>query len=211
MFFIKQELHRMAYSDFTFDTLKSTFAFRVETGSLFNEALPVKAGDWLVRMFEHSVRMAQNIGTEKAKSEFIIAPILLEAQTLAGDDVSLFSGTEFNVDAAQGLKGFCDFIFTRSRNKILLEAPIITVVEAKNDNLNAALPQCIAEMIAAQMFNREHSPQTSNDEVFGLVTTGALWRFLMLRDTLVIIDERDYTIDALEKLLGILVHILQSK
>ena len=52
--------------------------------------------------------------TEKARSELIIAPILVEVRRLTGRRISLFSGIEFNVGAEAGLIGYCDFILSRS-------------------------------------------------------------------------------------------------
>ena len=45
------------------------------------------------------------MNTEKARSELIIAPILMEAIRLARPPVSLFSGAAFDVDKEQGLNG----------------------------------------------------------------------------------------------------------
>jgi hypothetical protein len=196
----------MAYSDFTFEHLQTRFGITLKPSSLFASVTEVMPDDWLVRILERSVSMAQRIGTEKAKSEFIIAPILLEARMLANDAISIFSGTDLNVDEEQGLKGFCDYLITRSTNQLFIEEPIIAIVEAKNDNINGGIPQCIAEMIAARLFNeRKGSPKQA---VYGAVTTGSLWRFFELRGTTVFADTKDYNVDALGKLLGIFVHIV---
>ena len=69
------------------------------------------------------VDLALAINTEKARSEFIIAPLLLELKRLLGEGFGLFSGVEFNVDAARGLNGYCDFILTRSPLQSVLTAP----------------------------------------------------------------------------------------
>lgn len=52
--------------------------------------------------------------------------------------MSLFSGREFNVDAARGLSGYCDFLISRSPEQLVIESPVIALVEAKNDNINPA-------------------------------------------------------------------------
>jgi hypothetical protein len=198
----------MAYSDFTFGDVTSRLRLSIEaTNELFSNVQPLQAEDWLVRMLSRSVQRAQSIGTEKARSEFIVAPILLEAQELAGAGISLFSGTEFKVDEVQGLTGFCDYLFSRSKNAFLVEAPVIAVVEATNDNINTALPQCVAEMAAAQIFNTHAGNAIA--AVYGVVTTGSLWRFLRLRGTVIEVEDRDRPVNLLEELLGILVHILR--
>jgi hypothetical protein len=203
----------MAYSDFTISKLKAAYNLNIRTVSrLFGDVPSIQAGEWLLRMLETSVGLAQTIGTEKARSEFIIAPILMESRSQAiqkGFDVSLFSGTEFTVDEAQGLKGFCDYLLTRSANGFLIESPVIAVVEAKNENIAAALPQCISEMIAARMFNEQENNRIPI--IYGIVTTGSAWRFLKLDGALVQIDDHDYAANELEKLLGVLVSILCSQ
>jgi len=85
------------------------------------------------------VELALAIDTEKARSEFIIAPILIELRSILADGFGLFSGVEFDVDASRGLNGFCDFIPTRSRIQSVITAPVLAIAEAKNDNLRNGL------------------------------------------------------------------------
>jgi hypothetical protein len=156
------------------------------------------------RMF--SVR--QFIDTEKARSEFIVAPLLIEAWRIVKDKVSIFSGVELKVKPEMGLSGRCDFLFSASVNRIIPKAPILSVVEAKNDKVLGGAAQCAAKMIAAKKFNDAQGQ--SIHAVFGCSTTGTEWRFLRLQDNTVSIDAKDYLIANPEKILGILVHILQT-
>jgi hypothetical protein len=48
--------------------------------------------------------------SEKARSEFIVAPVLLVARELSHDTVAIYSGQRLDVDASRGLQGECDFI-----------------------------------------------------------------------------------------------------
>ncbi|MEG3979123.1 hypothetical protein QT970_31610, partial [Microcoleus sp. herbarium8] len=41
-------------------------------------------------------------------------------------------------DAARGLSGYCDFLISRSPEQLVIESPVIALVEAKNDNINPA-------------------------------------------------------------------------
>jgi len=148
------------------------------------------------------------VNTDKAKSEFIIAPLLLELRRSMGDRFGLFSGVELAVDPARGLNGVCDFIITKSSRQFILSSPLIAIVEAKNDNLRSGLGQCIASMVAAQVFNQESS--TPLEAVFGVVTTGGAWKFLRLQQALVTLDVREYYIDNAAKILGVLTHIIQN-
>jgi hypothetical protein len=92
--------------------------------------------------------------------------------------VSLFSGIDFSVDPGQGLNGVWDFIVSRFPEQLFVSAPVLIIVEAKNENIPGGLAQCIVAMIAAQLFNdREGSVVAA---VYGVVTTGTNWRFLKL-------------------------------
>ena len=90
-----------------------------------------------------------------------------------------------------------------------MEAPVLVVVEAKNDNINRGLGQCMAEMIASQIFNKNEG--ISRDCIYGTVTNGSVWRFLKLQEDKIFIDKKEYFIDRLDILLGILVSIVVKK
>ncbi len=93
------------------------------------------------------------IETEKARSE-MIAPIFWEVRRALPQRVSLFSGLEFNVDAACCLNDFCDVMLGKSPEQLFLRSPVVTAVEAKNENLNSGFGQGLATAIAAQLFNQ---------------------------------------------------------
>lgn len=176
---------------------------------LFEPIKPVEPSEVLKKFLARYLSLGSAIGTEKARSEFIIAPILAELTELTNHSVSLFSGVEFNIDEEKGLNGRCDFIVSASSVQYSLEAPILIVVEAKNDNLNSGLGQCMAEMVAAQIFN--HQEGLKRNYVYGSVTTGSVWRFLKLQDNHIYIDNQEYFIDKLENILGILISIVSEE
>ncbi|MEO0542063.1 MAG: hypothetical protein AAFZ80_14530, partial [Cyanobacteria bacterium P01_A01_bin.105] len=160
----------------------------------------------LSQTLERNLSMAIAVGTEKARSELLISPILVEVRERLQRQVSVFSGTDFTVDASVGLNGICDFLISQSQEQLLIEAPAVMIVEAKKEDLNPGLGQCIAELVAAQRFNQEHArPITA---VYGAVTTGSLWRFLRLSDQTVEIDLADYAVPPIETVLGILLGIV---
>jgi len=120
--------------------------------------------------------------------------------------VSLFSGIDFSVDPGQGLNGVWDFIVSRFPEQLFVSAPVLIVVEAKDENIKGGLAQCIAAMIAARLFNDREGSVVAT--VYGAVTTGTNWRFLKLEPGTVYIDQREYYIDRVEKILGILASIV---
>ena len=120
----------------------------------------------------------------------------------------MLSGVEFDVDESQGLNGFCDYIVTRSPELLFVRAPILMMVEAKNEDMKKGYAQCIAEMIAAQHFNVQES--SASDKMYGAVTIGEKWKFMELEGTTVRIDSHDYYIERLDKILGILMHLTRD-
>src|SRR5271165_6376554 len=99
----------MAYNQFTAVQLKSQFGLEVvEQANLFAAALPVPISTRLRENLAADTRLALRSGSEKARSEYIIAPILAEVYRQTQDRANLFSGVEFDVDIPRGLAGFCD-------------------------------------------------------------------------------------------------------
>lgn len=198
----------MPFQNFAFPDVQQALGLSLAEADLFAGVEPVELREEFVALVREGADLALAVNTEKARSEFIIAPVLFELRRLLGRSFGLFSGIEFNVDAARGLNGFCDFLLTRSPRQILLSAPIVAIVEAKNDNLRSGLGQCIAAMVAAQVYNEKAG--TSVRAVSGAVTTGSAWKFLQLVGAEVTVDTHEYYVVALGKIMGILAHLIRS-
>jgi hypothetical protein len=199
----------MAYSNFTLAKVKEDFGLTVdETQNLFADVEAVKPSDILSVTLQEYIPLATAIGTEKARSEFLIAPILTEVRRQLNYQISLFSGTDFNVDIEKGLIGYCDFLLSASREQFFISAPVITIVEAKNENIIGGLGQCVAEMVAAQIFNQRKGIDIP--VIYGVVTSGTTWRFLTLSETNVCIDLVEYYINQVDKILGIILKPIQA-
>jgi hypothetical protein len=195
----------MAYSDFTLSKFKKDFNIKIdEETDLFATVEPVEMSDKLISNLEETTELALAINTEKARSEFIISPILLEIRRKANYEISLFSGSDFNVDVEKGLNGYCDFIISRSKKQLTINAPVLIIIEAKNENIKGGLGQCAAAMLAAQIFNQQEKNEIKT--IYGAVTTGDIWKFLKLEDTDLFIDLSNYYIKEINKILGILYH-----
>lgn len=199
----------MAYSDFKLSKLKKDFGVAIdEQKDLFADIKETKGSDYLNVTLDYNLSLATDINTEKARSELIIAPVLLEVRRQLDNQVSLFSGVDFTVDPARGLNGACDFLISSSVEQLFISAPIITLVEAKNENIKGGLGQCGAEMLAAQIFNERE--ENGIKIIHGTVTTGTLWRFLKLENQTISIDTVEYYIGNVSKILGILSNAYYS-
>lgn len=106
------------------------------------------------------------------------------------------------------MNGFCDFIISKSPEQLFLDVPVIAVVEAKNEKIMAGLGQCIAEMIAARLYNKKESREISC--VYGAITTGHSWKFLKLQEDVAYIDIEDYYIKNPRKIMGIFSYMISA-
>jgi hypothetical protein len=193
----------MSYSDFSLGSVKKAFQLQlIEKIDLFKETSDLSPSHLLNEMIKENLPLALASNTEKSRSEMLITPILIDLRRQFANRIGIFSGINFTVDPAQGLNGNCDFLISYSEELLLVTAPIITLVEAKKEDLNGGLGQCIAEMIAAQLFNQQEGNEIT--EIYGVVTSGTLWKFLKLSENQVFLDLTEYYLGDLPKILGIL-------
>lgn len=200
----------MAYSNFTIEEVIKAFQLETdEAADISSEIASIVPSEHLTTILSRNVPLALAIGTEKAKSELIVANVLVELREKFEQRISLFSGIDFNVDVEKGLTGVCDFLISLSPVQYYLEAPIIILVEAKKDEPTTGFGQCIAEMLAAQHFNT----QKGNDipVIYGASTTGTVWQFLKLEGQQLYIDRAPYSIGQCDKILGVLVSMVEQQ
>ena len=196
-----------SYSSFTYEDLNE-LGLKIITDPLFVGVtiLPVEPSDFLKKTLERNFR--QKLHSEKAKSEFIISPILTELYENNINKFAFYSGYKFNVDPKKGLTGFCDFIFSSEPKAMIIEAPVFCVVESKNENIEAGIPQCIAEMYAAQIFNAKKGIE--KPIMYGAVTFGLEWKFIQLVDHLATVDTSVFYLIQLSQILGTMQYIVDN-
>jgi hypothetical protein len=200
----------MAYSDFNLKKVKDELGLQVlEEKGVFDSLKPVEPSKLLADILDENVPLALAINTEKARSELIVSNVLVELRKVFDRKISIFSGIEFNVDKERGLNGFCDFIVSASSEQLMLDFPVVTIVEAKNENLIGRIGQCIAEMFASDIQNKRENRQT--ECVYGTVTSGNAWKFIKLKNNTVYIDMKEYYIDNIGKILGILTSMVKQE
>ena len=163
----------LTYSQMTFRTLRENFGVRVETVPFLPAIVPRPLPEWLVRYLAINPLTPTISKSEKAVSKMLITPVLSTVKEQYATQMGVFSGESLSTDE---LVGICDFIITASATSPLPEPPIIVPVEARRQNiLGGGVPQCAAEMLAAQQLNRQeglHYPA-----VYGCVTSGIEWSF----------------------------------
>lgn len=193
----------MSYREFNLEKAKNDFNLTLaESTNLFAHLPNLACSQLLKETLEYNLPLALASNSEKARSELIIAPILVDLRRQLKEKISLFSGVDFSVDPTQGLTGICDFLITQSTEILMINSPVIIIVEAKKENIVAGLGQCVAEMVAARIFNERSGNHIKT--ILGSVTTGSIWQFLQLEQDLIKVDLSEYYLKDVEQILGIL-------
>lgn len=198
----------MAYSDFSISEIEKSFGLTEKQLDLFPNRKSIEPSSWLRETLQISLKLALASSSEKARSEFIIAPILLEIKKRNEKEFSIFSGERLDVDEKRGLKGECDFILSKGPISTSIQAPIFALVEAKKNDIKAGLGQCIAQMVGANIFNQNEDSDIKT--IYGCVTTGESWQFLKLAGNIVSVDVERYYINQLEQILWILQSVIDG-
>ncbi len=173
---------------------------------LFNNVKSVEQSEWLRTTLSYSSLMRSK--NEKTKSESIVQPILIELINLNNSFITVFSGSNLDVDKEKELNGECDFIITKNYKRIDIKAPIFQIVEAKEHDIKLGIPQCAAQMYATQLFNEKDN--AGIDCIYGCVTTGDVWQFMKLCEKELFIDEKKYYISEPDKILGVFQTIINT-
>jgi len=194
----------MTYSHFSLVKVKEVFNLEEQNSDLFTDILPIESSSWLKETLKLGLELIlASSASEKARSEFVIAPILIELRKRNNNQFSIYSGERLDVDQSKGLIGECDFILTKGEMKRTIQKPIFALVEAKKHDIDLGLGQCVAQMIGSQIFNKGEI-----NTIYGCVTTGEIWQFLKLEQNIITFDSKRYYINEVEKILGVLQYIV---
>ncbi len=196
----------MAYSDYkTLEKVEKEFGFEQKKTKLFTDLRTIKPTNNLVFELEDGKDLAYF--SEKARSEFIIAPILREIRRINKTKITVFSGVSLNVPKTK-LKGVCDFIISFYPQSVELKSPLICVVEAKQRTLEEGYGQCAAEMYATKLFNE--AKNIFLPFAYGCVTNGSEWSFLKLENNILWIDTDRYYLQNVGDVIGVFQAIINE-
>jgi len=202
----------MAYSKFTIKKLENLFDIKRYDKNFINSN-KIKPSNRLKLDLEDAFELKPR--SEKAKSELIISPILLEIRRNNNKKFFIYSGENLDIDPKNDLNGECDFILSKKKDSLKIQTPIFAIAEAKRDSISSGdIAQVIAQMIGAYILNKQDG--NNYDIIFGAVTTGYIWQFLKLEvqeneeksTYLITIEEKNYYINQLEEILGALQEII---
>jgi hypothetical protein len=196
----------LGYSSYSFISVKKKFGLRSINGDLFGDSVMIPPSDWLLTALHIGGQLPTV--SEKSRSEWIVAPILMELKRNNIDKLSILSGENLDIDKDLSLTGECDFIFSRNPNALIIESPIFCMIEAEKHDILGGLGQCIAQMIGAQRLNEQDGIHYSM--IYGCVTTGKAWQFLKMEGNIVTIHPNEIYLNEVPRLLGIFQTIIDA-
>jgi len=194
----------MAYSDFTLDKIRRKFGIENKRTPILNDFQPLEASTKLLQELGEVEELP--IRSEKAKSEWIVVPILKELRNRNNKFFTIYSGDTLTADEEQGLKGECDFILAKDTGTFDINYPIIQIVEAKKNDVELGVPQCAAQLIGAKIYNENKGVNLS--VIYGCVTTGNEWLFMLLKDDCIKINTKIYYLNEIDNVLGVFQWII---
>ena len=105
----------MAYSDFTLEAAARVLGVITRPADLFPQVQPATTPRWLSEAIDRGGQgIHLSLISEKSRSEFVVAPVLLAGREVSGNRLAIYSGQRLDVDPSRGLTGECDFILTAS-------------------------------------------------------------------------------------------------
>lgn len=182
----------MGYSNFKkIRQLKDRFQLNLLSVDLFDmwEIEEVQPSEWLVMSLQRAYMSPPT--NEKSKSERLVSPVLLEILAAYSNEISFFSGEEININFQEDLAGPCDFFFALTPPSLVLEAPIISIAEAKDEDIEWGIAQCAAQLYAAHLFNVQEKKEIKT--LYGCATTGTDWHFMKFENNTFYIDRKPKT------------------
>lgn len=194
----------MSFSEFkTIAVVLKEFQVRYDEAN-FVESLAFNISDYFQDDLHLMMREGVVDNSEFAICENLIYPVLKEVWKQYRQHFILWSHQALTFD--NRLTGFPEYILA-SRSplgKIVFDKPYLLLVEAKQDNFEAAWAQCLAEMIAAQRLNQASIP------VFGITSNGITWQFGKLEADIFIRNLTFYSLQDLESLFGAVNYLFQQ-
>lgn len=142
-----------------------------------------------VDAMESRISISADAGNEATRGSLLVSHILWEA--VSSYELGIFFeppvdlAPEECTDLPYQLAGKFDCGI--NLNKIDFVEPIIAVVEVKPTQIASGLGQCLAEMYAVMR-------KFQQSKVYGIITDGEVWKFLLLENTVLTIDRKGHHI-----------------
>jgi len=193
----------MGYSNYKkLKTVTKKFNLKARSVFLFDKVSLVEPSGWLSETLKMSYFFS--LTNEKTKAERVVSPILMEVSKSYRHEIAFFSGEALNVNPDDDLAGECDFFFALHPPQPYIDAPIISIAEAKDEDMDWGIAQCSAQLYGAKLFNEsegKHFPV-----LYGCATDGIEWQFIRFENDTFYVDSKVYT--DIREILGVWKFIL---
>jgi hypothetical protein len=196
-----------SYKEFkTLDELEDILQLSIFDDTLFTDIQPITPSERLQIELDEAVEMG--FVSEKERCELIIMPILKELRRRNNQQFRIYSGRTLNAAPEKGLKGECDFMLSLEKDKKRLQPPIFVLLEAKKDDIEGGIIQCIAQMYGAKIYNAKKENPVS--KIYGCVSTGETWQFISLEENKIRVDTQRHYFNEMPIILGVLQMIVDT-
>ncbi len=158
-----------------------------------------------VDAMESRISISTDAGNEATRGSLLVSHTLWEA--VADYHLGIFFeppveiSPEKTPDLPHQLNGKYDCGV--NLNTIDFVAPVIAVVEVKPSQIASGLGQCLAEMYATLKKFTQH-------RVYGIITDGEAWKFLLLENSMLIIDKKGYSITHVAEIVDRIGYIAET-
>jgi hypothetical protein len=139
-----------------------------------------------------------DLRSNERSKELLIDLILQE--TIQDFDLKIWKGAALESETTAGE---VDYLITEDRD--YLEAPLLCVIEAKKDDFEQGLAQCLVEMQACQWSNWRLDRHI---DILGIVSNGSTWEFYKLTTEGVAYGTLPFSIGEIAIVLGLLQQIM---
>jgi len=195
----------MAFSDFKhISQVQKKYQIVYKEDDFFTST-PVRPSENFVEEYIFNRDNLDIYASEASRSELVILPTLREIYKPYVKDYMLWIQKPLVVDTT--LTGKPDYmISTRSAlGKTVLATPVVILVEAKRRDFEQGWAQCLAELVAAQMLNKDRE-----FSIYGIVTDGKSWEFGRLQNDIFTQHRQSFSIEPVDSLFGALSTIFEA-
>lgn len=163
------------------------------------KADPVEPSDFFQERLKRLEKLFDLQSYEESKKLLIDA--ICEEAIITTDHLKIWKGAQLESDV---LAGYVDYLV--AERKRFLDTPLLCIIEAKKDDFEQGLAQCLVEMQACQWQNRQAN---RNIDVLGIITNGTTWQFYKLVTTGEVYESAPYAIGEMNSVLGLLRYVFE--
>ena len=169
----------MSYGQFeSVEQVASIFSLKVKDGSIINSK-SLEISELLLNNIKRRLLDSLSFRNEATICNKVITPILnIVAEN--NKPLNVWIEEPFNVDKEKSLVGEPDYLIAPATDYGGMELPPLCIIEAKKQDWDKGWAQALAEMVAASIKGAEIC--------YSVVTTGKIWQFAQLEDSLFIKD-----------------------